>query len=91
MEIKIKTQSEKTIQIELPCYTNFSGQYCKFINEEQVLEVEEWGDYNFGIELKPKAHCNPFANEGWKFITEDEFNEVHKRVVNRLSKYSPTY
>ena len=41
----ITTETEtasKEIDIELPCYVQFSGQYTKIIDEDWCLVVDDW-------------------------------------------------
>jgi hypothetical protein len=77
--------ASKEIDIELPCYVQFSGQYTKIIDEDWCLVVDDWGtSCGIGISWKPKSQHNPFGNSGWKFITEDEFNTAKLIVIEQL-------
>ncbi len=90
MEIIIRKTIEEKIQINLPEYVQFSGQYTKFLDKDWCLVIDDWGTSSgIGISWKPKSQHNPFGNDGWKFITEAEFNEVYNKVSEQLSKYKP--
>lgn len=74
--------------VKIPCYVKFSEVYMKVLNDNDVLVIDNWG-FSYGIERTILAHRNPFANDGWEFITEEQFNEVHKMVSDILSEYLP--
>lgn len=79
---------EKEIELTFPAFIQFSSVYYKMMNKDLLVKVEDF-DFAFSIEVRTPPMCNPFGNEGWKFITEEEFNDAHQRVSDKLIQYSP--
>lgn len=82
----IKTITEE-VELTTPCYTRFSEKYTKILNEKYCLVVENWSKNNFGISITELSCYNPFGNDGWVFITEDEFNYVYEEVLEKIKSF----
>lgn len=88
MKVTYSQIKEKEIELTFPAFVQFSAIFYKIIDEKTLLIVEEFG-FNLGITVKTISVMAPFGNEGWKFITEQEFNDALNRVSYKLSQYFP--
>ena len=89
MKVTIKEQKEKVLEINFPCYVKFSDKYTKVISEKMSLVVEDWEHSGWGIAITNFGTGATFGLEGWEFITEEQFNEAHLRVAEKLAQYLP--
>jgi len=91
MKLTVRKHEEEIIDIKFPCYVKFSDHYTKIIDENTVIVVEDWEHSSKSIKLDALCRVAPFGLNGWKFITEDQFNEVHLRVSfgGRMAHFSP--
>jgi len=89
MKVTIKEQKEKVLEINFPCYVKFSDKYTKVINERTALVVEDWEHSGIGISYTNYGTGATFGLDGWEFISEEQFNEAHLRVSEKLAKYLP--
>lgn len=89
MKYTTTKQIKQEVEVTLPCYIKFSQHYTKIFNEKDCLIVENWGSWDFGIEIRTLSNCNPFGNDGWVFITEEEFNSVYQEVLEKVTTFQP--
>ncbi len=73
---------------EYPVFVRFADVYYKLISDEYILKVDDWS-FTKQIEWTPTLQCDPFGNNGWEFITEDQFNDAHLRVTEFLNSFLP--
>jgi hypothetical protein len=86
MEYTYTETQIKKIELEPPVFVKYGETYWKVFDEKKVLVVKNYS-FTKGIELGSMIHQSPFGNDGWEFIKEDEFNEVHQSVFDELSKF----
>lgn len=89
MKYTTKKQVKQEIEITLPCYVKFSEKYTKILNEKECLNVDNWGLHSFGIGITELSCYDPFGNEGWEFIAEEEFNAVYQEVLEKVTTFQP--
>lgn len=89
MTYKSVLRVEQEVEVTFPCFVKFSEHYTKLVNKDYCIRVANWSKDNFGIELCPLSQCNPFANDGWAFVSEEEFNSVYKKVSKRIALFNP--
>lgn len=70
-----------TVSVELPCFVRFSEVYYKMYKNKAVTQVSDFG---FSMSIEHSKNINPFGNEPWSFIEEDEFNAAFDRVMKFL-------
>lgn len=84
MEFTYKETLTKKLDIKFPAFVKSGEYYYKIIDKTNLLIVTDFS-FNKSISFTISEHHNPFSNNGWEFISEDEFNEVHKSVSDELS------
>ncbi len=89
MKVTINKQTQEVIEFDIPCYVKFGEHYTKVLSETSILIVTDWEHSNKSITIDNILFSSTFSNEGWKFITEEEFNAVHLKVAELLSQYLP--
>lgn len=89
MQIKIKQQTEKTIDLELPAFFGSEDHetFIGVINEDTVIKIQNRKNY------KVIQNCSTWlmsddiatAYRDWISISETEFLEVHESFLQSLS------
>lgn len=80
---------EQELELAFPCYVKFGDSYTKILNETECIRVQNWQYGVVGIEIERLSGYDPFRNDGWKFISEEEFNSVYQEVFEKLVSFQP--
>lgn len=88
MKYTTKKQVEQEVEITLPCYVKYSENYTKIFNEKECLIVKKY-DHHFGVSIIDLSCIDPFGNDGWEFITEEEFDSVYEGVLTKVNSFQP--
>lgn len=89
MKVKFNKTTTEEMEIPLPCFVKYGDLYTKVIGKDNLLIVEDWGYGDKGIIVAISSQRNPFGNDGWVFITENEFNKVLLSVYEKLTQFIP--
>ena len=86
MKYKYNVTKQKEIELTFPSFVRFGECYYKLINEKQIITVDDF-ICSKSIEFREYGITVAFGNDGWKFISEEEFNSAHQRVSDYLQSF----
>lgn len=89
MLVEIITQQEESIEVELPCYVQYGKNYHKIISKDSCITVKLLENIETSVSDCSWSARVAFGNKGWKFITEQEFNDALETAMNRLRNLQP--
>lgn len=89
MKVTLIKSVSTDIEISLPAYVKFGDLYTKIADKKYCIRVQNWEYGCTGIEICPLTQNNPFANDGWEFISEDQFNSVYEEVLKKVTTFQP--
>lgn len=90
MLITVNKKVNEVVEVNLPCFVKFAEHYTRIDATDKHLVVENWG-FSKKVEHVVSAQHNPFANEGWEFITEEQFNDKLTKVLSELNKVASSF
>jgi len=84
VEIKIETNKEQVINVEIPSYYTNELHFVKIISDKEAIVVKNAYGYK-GIEIMNPAL--PFTADGFRPCSKDEFNDEFNRIINDMLNF----